>query len=339
MKSKKPSISRVVPGMAVPGGEITIECRGFKPGLPDRAKVLFGETEASIISASEGKVIVRVPDGGDVLGVALSVDGKLSPAFPLLLATRLAGDLHPVANPVISPDGDIITTISGARGEQSAQPLIRIRRSGEVSAFPCEITNPTGLAFGPDRQLYISSRSDGTVVRYTDYERLDVVAEDLGVPCGIVFDAEGNLYVGDRTGKIHRIDNEGKREDFAVLPASISAYHLATDDQGTLFATAPTMAVRDPLYRIGGGGEVSVVVSGLARPQGLAVGPHEEIWVAASYQGRKGIFRVSLNTGDLVHQISGPMLVGLALDSEGIVLADGSSIYQISTGTARSHLS
>jgi hypothetical protein len=334
MKTKEPSIIRVVPAMAVPGGEITIECRGFRPGLPDKAKVMFGETEAIIASASEGKVIVRVPEGGNALGVSLSVEGRMSALFPLQLATRLAGDLHPVTNPVISPDGDIITTISGARGEQSSKPLIRVRRSGEIFAFPCEIMNPTGLAFGPDRQLYISSRSDGTVVRYTDYERLDVVADDLGVPCGIVFDAEGSLYVGDRTGKIYRIDSEGTREDFAVLPPSVSAYHLAADARGGLYATAPTVALRDPLYRIGRGGEVSIVISGLARPQGLAVGPNQEIWVAAAYHGRKGIFRISPETGTIVHQIAAPMLVGLAFDAAGLVLADGTSIYRIRTGGA-----
>ena len=91
--------------------------------------------------------------------------------FPFSLAAQLSTDLHPVTNPVISPDGSIITTISGSRGQQVAQPLIRITPRGDKIPYNCEIMNPTGLAFSKDGQLYISSRNDGTVLRYTDFEQ------------------------------------------------------------------------------------------------------------------------------------------------------------------------
>ena len=123
--------------------------------------------------------------------MTLQVGEAVSDVFPFNLATRLATDLHPVANPVVAPDGTIITTISGARGQQVPQPLIRVTRRGDKIPYQCEITNPTGLAFSKDGQLYISSRHDGTVLRYTNFEQLEVFAEDLGVPCGMVFDSNG----------------------------------------------------------------------------------------------------------------------------------------------------
>ncbi len=332
MKTRELLITAVTPAIGIAGGEVSIQCRGFIPGLPSVAKVLFGGIEGLIVSASEERVVVKVPENAQALGVTLCVDGTKSEVYPLTLGSRLATNLHPVMNPVIAPDGGIITTVSGARGEQSSHSLVRVSRGGEVTAYPCEIMNPTGLAFGPDRQLYISSRADGTVLRYTDFERLEVVADNLGTPCGLAFDAEGMLYVGDRTGKIYRISESGVREDFASIPPSVSAFHLAIDSQGNIYVTGPTLALRDPIYRISRKGEVSILVGGLARPQGLVVRDSGELWVAASYRGKKGIFTFSPKKKELTHYIAGPMLVGLALHGNEVFLVDGSSVYGVQLG-------
>ena len=90
MSSQELSIREVNPAIAIPGGEIAIQCSGFKPGLPSVSKVLFGATEADIVSASEDRVIVRVPQGSRCLGVTLSVDDTKSAVFPLILGACLA---------------------------------------------------------------------------------------------------------------------------------------------------------------------------------------------------------------------------------------------------------
>src|SRR5438093_1275767 len=180
-------ITAVSPAIGVPGGEITISCQGFKPGLPNVSKVLLGEVEAGIVSASDDRIIARLVDSPGALGISLRAGKQMSPVFPFNLATRLATGLHPVTNPVIAADGAIITTISGSRGQHTEQPLVRISPLGEITHFSCEITNPTGLAFGPDGQLYVSSRNDGVVFVYVNLEHLEVFAEDLGIACGIAF--------------------------------------------------------------------------------------------------------------------------------------------------------
>jgi sugar lactone lactonase YvrE len=326
MKSGKGlTIRRVHPLSGVPGGEVLIECRGFKPEL--YSKVLLGDVEAPIASASDDKIIVWLPDSPKSLGLTLQSGEEVSEVFPFNLATRLATDLHPVTNPVIAPDGTIITTISGARGQQVSQPLVRLTRRGDKIPYQCEIMNPTGLAFSKDGQLYISSRNDGTVLRYTNFEQLELFAEDLGVPCGMVFDSRGFLYVGDRTGKIYRIGPDGGKAEFASLEPSISAYHLAIDADDRLYVTGPTFSMRDSLFRFTKKGMAKCLVEGFARPQGLAFLPDGDLLISAGYQGKKGIFRYSPRNGSIHHYIASPVMVGLAVSGENLFMACSHSIY------------
>ncbi len=327
MRTERLCITEVKPALGVPGGEITIGCRGFRPGLPSQSQVLFGDAEAAIVSASENRVVARLPSNPRGLGLSLRVGEKQSAVYPFGVAVPIAGEVHPVTSPAVAPDGSIVTTVSGARGQQVPQPIVRITRTGEKTAFACEVTNPTGLAFGPDGQLYVSSRHDGIVYRFRDFEELEPVADDLGTACGIAFDSKGYLYVGDRTGRIVRLGLSGERDEYARLEPSVSAYHLAIDAEDRLFVTGPTLAMRDPLYFIPEKGKVELRLTGLARPQGMWCTAEGELLIAAAFAGRKGIFRLAPGAASLEHYVAGPMLVGLAGAKDDLFLLDNSAVY------------
>ena len=126
----------------IAGGEIVIDCEGFDTSEPSRCAVTIGESPAQIVALGPRRVLAVVPEtkGGRV-EVRLSSNGDLSEPGFLTVAKKLAGDLHPVANPAFDPDdGALFVTRSGSRGEELPVTLFRIDISGDVSEYSGDIS-------------------------------------------------------------------------------------------------------------------------------------------------------------------------------------------------------
>jgi sugar lactone lactonase YvrE len=306
-----PRIERIIPAAALPGGEIAIHGAGFAPDNLTQPAVRFGEAEASLILSSDSYLLARIPE--DAEGATLRIvhsDSEGSP-FPIALGKQLADNLHPVSNPAVVSNGDVYVTYSGQRGQKVPVSLYKV--SGRrVKPFATELINPTGLALDHEGNLFVSCRNDGSIHRVTPEGRVTKWIEGMGVATGIAFDAELNLYVGDRSGTIFKISPAREIFVFATLEPSVAAYHLAFHPNGDLFVTGPTQSSFDRVFKISPAGEVSVFYRGLGRPQGMAFDANGNLYVAASLAGRRGVVRLSPNA-HAEHVLSGPNIIGLAL--------------------------
>jgi sugar lactone lactonase YvrE len=331
--SKEGKILRIDPTYAVPGAEVTIECKDLDTTDPTLCAVWFGAERAPIVALSPKRVLAIVPEikRSGAVEVSLECDGVQSDPVTVVVAKRLAEDLHPVANPAFDrDDGAIFVTRSGSRGEQLPVTIFRVDVSGEVTEFSGDIVNPTGIAFDSTGQMFVSSRMDGTVYRVTPFKEAVPFARNLGIATGIAFDDADTMYVGDRTGTIYKVNGIGEESAWAQLEPSVSAYHLAVGPEEALYVTGPTVASFDSVMRVDGNGEVSVFYRGLGRPQGLAVDHGGTVYVAASLRGRRGIVRISPDGKDAEMFVAGMNLVGLAFNSTGdMAVASTDSIYSL----------
>jgi hypothetical protein len=116
--------------------------------------------------------------------------------------------------------------------------------------------------------MFVSSRHDGSIYKISSYGEKSTYAKGMGVATGIAFDHEDNLYVGDRTGTIFKIDRKREIFVFATIEPSVSAYHLAFDDEQNLYVTGPTTSSCDHVYKITSDGNVSTYFSGLEGHRG-----------------------------------------------------------------------
>jgi sugar lactone lactonase YvrE len=328
-KNGIPRVERIAPSAAIPGGEITIFGSGFTSRHGARPIVRFGEAEAALSLASSNRLIARVPENasGSTLQVANS-ESKSDP-FPVSIAFQIADNLHPVANPVVDAHGNIYVTFSGPRGQRVPVSLYKITSNYTVKPYVTSLINPTGLAIDAKGNLFVSCRHDGTIYRVTPNGQAEQWIEGMGIATGIAFDRAGNLFVGDRSGTIFKISPSREIFVFATLEPSVAAYHLAFHPNGDLYVTGPTTSSFDRVYRITQGGEVIVFYRGLGRPQGMAFDQETNLYIAASFGGRRGIVRISPQ-GRAEHVLSGSALVGMALLPTGrAIVAANSSLFTL----------
>lgn len=309
-----PTITSVAPRRAVEGGRITIHGADFP--VDALATVSLGEVPARVAFASSTRLVLIVPGEVDGGRTDVKVPGVPLETAYITVGARWATGLHQVDNPVFDSRGNLFVTYSGSRGQEAPISIFRVTQDGTRESFVSGIVNATSLAFGPDGELYVSSRFEGAVYRVKNDGAHELVASDLGVACGLAFDDEGWMYVGDRSGTIFRV-RDGRASPFATLPPSVAAFHLAMSATQELFVTGPTLNAYDHVYRIGRDGAVQTLPCPLGRPQGLAFDRDGTLHVVDALAGGSGVYRfVDLDrTPELV--ISAGALVGLAFGPRG----------------------
>ena len=327
---KNPRIDQVTPIAAIPGGEFLIRGKDLKGELanPD---IRFGEMPAPIIVGSDSMVIARVPEGASI--GELNVGGSPPNAqWTCEIGIQIADSLHPVSSPAIDAFGNIYATFSGARGQKTSVAVYKIDLNYSVRPFVSDLMNATGLAFGADGALYISSRHEGVVYQASPTGDLSIYCEGMGTATGLAFDRHGNLFVGDRSGTIFKISPDRQIYVFATVEPSVAAYHLAFDEDGNLYVTGPTTSSFDAIYRISPAGEVSTFYRGLGRPQGLAFDAEGNLYCCSSLRGRRGVVRITPG-GEAELFLSGPNIVGLAFSpSRAMIVATNNAIFRVDSG-------
>jgi sugar lactone lactonase YvrE len=330
----KPHIEAVAPSLALPGGEVRIIGKSLRPHELRRPSVRFGEIEAPVLISSDEFVIARVPEDAASGPVVVGTNGHVSNAHTVKVASAIAGDLHPVANPALDREGNIYATFSGSRGQKVPVAIFKIDTNYHVTPFVTEMMNASAIAFDREGQMYVSSRHDEMIYTVTPSGAVSTYAEGMGVATGIAFDRDENLYVGDRSGTIFKIARDRQIFVFATLEPSVSAYHLAVGPQGDLFVTGPTTSSFDSIYKVDPHGSVSVFYRGLGRPQGLAFDADGNLYVAASLTGKRGIVKITPQ-GKANLEVAGQSLVGLAFaPNKSAILATHSSLYHIAWNIA-----
>lgn len=242
-----------------------------------------------------------------------------------------ATGLHQVDSPAFDAHGNLYVTFSGSRGQQGPVAIYIIRPDGSREPFVVDLPNPTSLAFDAAGRLHVSSRFEGSVHSIAADGSTTTVATDLGVPCGVAFSPGGVLHVGDRSGSILRVQ-AGRATEFAQIPASIAAFHLAFGPDGGLYVTAPTLNSHDPVYRVSPDGQVEIYCPGFGRPQGLAFDEAGDLYVVDALAGSGGVYRLRRDRPQQPEQVVVcGSLIGIAFDPRGgLALASADTVYRLS---------
>src|SRR5262249_34526863 len=158
----------VVPGAGVEGGEVAIACEGYDTSDYSACAIHFGAQRGRVVSASSSRVIAAIPE------YEVGVNGKelrlksatTDSSVPFKLGVKIAHTRPRVATRASDrDDGSIYVTLSGQRGQKFPVSIYKISPDDTISPFIPALVNPTGLAFGRDGALYVTSRYDGALYR------------------------------------------------------------------------------------------------------------------------------------------------------------------------------
>ena len=335
----EPRIDDVSPAAGLPHGEI--ELHGAQLGHDEYGPpaVLVDGLPARVLMSRPTRLAISIPDQASTGMIEVRNPAGVSNTVPLRVARQLSDGLHPVTSPAVSRSGMIYATISGQRGKEMPVSVVRVSPGGRGTPFVSGILNATGLAISPEDDLFVTSRAEGNVYRVDQAGESTVYAEGMGVATGAAFDGEGNLFVGDRSGTIFKINPQRQIFVHATLEPSVSAYHLAMSNTGTLYVTAPSLSSNEAIWAIEPNGDVRAWFRGLGRPQGLALSKEGDVYVAASLKGRRGLVRITPD-GEASLALSGFNLIGVAFSPLGTaVLATNEAVYDVDLGVEGMSLS
>lgn len=332
-----PQLESISPRAALPGGCFDLRGKHLLPETTEGTHlplVFFGEEQASFAMLRPTRAIVRVPEGAIASEITIRTSDERTAARSIYanIGVPMAEDLHLTANPCVDAEGNLYAMVSGSRGQRVPVSIYRIDRDLQVRAFARDLLNISALAVGPDGQVYASSRSEGAIYRLSADGVITTFAEGMGIATGIAFDTAGNLCVGDRSGTIFKISPTGEIFVFATLEPSVAAYHLCFGPDETLYVTAPTTASVDSIHAFDTEGNRTSFFHGLGRPQGMAFDAEGKLYVAASYRGQRGIFRIDA-AKQIEFIVSGNDLVGLCFLEDGCVaIASANTVFHIDLG-------
>lgn len=314
----------VSPARAVEGARVTLTGSGFEDVA--HGDVTIDGIPVQLLFTSPRRLVFLVPAG--LAGGDAELRGKGDWTAGLTVGKPWATGLHQVDSPVFDPDGNLLVTYSGPRGQESPVSVFRVTPSGAREPFVSGIVNATSLAYSPDGALHVSSRFDGAVYRVDESGTAVQVASDLGVACGLAFDADGWLYVGDRSGTVFRVRGSTVAP-FVTLPPSVAAFHLAMGPDGNLFVTAPTLGSYDHVYKVDREGSIEALPPAFGRPQGLAFAPDGALHVADALANGGGVYRFDDVQAEPDLVIGGSGLVGVAFGADGAcVVASNHTAYR-----------
>ena len=267
---------------------------GGKPAVSPSAAAVVGVSAVPASGAPSVAPVSPGASGATTPAPAASVPAASVPAASVPAASVPAGDVA------------LITTFAGTGSDRS---------SGDGGlATVAEIGNAKGVAVGPDGAVYITDYRSGSVRKVVG-GTISTIATKLDYPTGVAVDSAGNVFVAD-TGnhRIVRIDSSGALGTVAGTlgrggpagdggPATAaqlnSPYAVAVDTAGNLFiadtmnnrirkvdttGTITTIAGTGSPGFSGDGGPASAAI--LSGPQGIAVGPGGEVYIADTGNGR-----------------------------------------------------
>jgi len=217
---------------------------------------------------------------GDLFAGSAAEIWKISPEGKVTIFSRLGPDEF-ISKMAFGPDGYLYTVQWG-----SLSPDIkRISPEGEATTFATGLLDGFDIKFSPSGELFVTDTGSGNLYKVDGDGRMTAVVTGLWTdPSPIAFDKEGNLLL--RTGWRGKTENglykvslpDGSITPILLGPPILSGSDsIVVDDSGNIFLPAATHGT---IQKVTPEGAYELLVEDWHNPEGLAVGPSGDLFIA-----------------------------------------------------------
>ena len=190
--------------------------------------------------------------------------------------------------------GCVAAMVASCLGVLAASPAGGASPFGTVTVVARGISDPLGIAAGPDGNLWFTSTGNASIGRVTPAGVIaNFTGTDIQYPAGIAAGPDGNMWFtnnGD-SPSVGRITTAGVVSNFTGTGIS-NPYGIAAGPDGNLWFTNFTSVVSSSIGRITTAGVVSDFAgTGISDPRGITAGPDGNLWF--TNKGNNSIGRIT----------------------------------------------
>lgn len=359
------AISGLSPNNGIIGTTVTISGLNFDPA---RMEVAFVGAVATVNQGASSRtaLVVTVPPGARSGLIRVSVDGVNSYSQPFTVTTQdghratftdASGNvtLYAVSNSLgtlvrVNPDGSTTTLSTAMSAPRSVLVNPEGVASGNYSIYVADagtgrivkannqgavldanflaVSEPNGLALGPDGDLYVAQTGSNQILRARVNWGAGTVTNPavatytgLSGPTALAFDYSGNLYVVETgQGRIRRFSPQAA--DAGILSPTLTDWAYLNDPQGIAIDTSGncfvTSQANNAVFRIDPARNVSAFAA-VSGARAIARDPAGNLYV--SDQTRNLIRRITLTGDQRIYAYGLASLRGIAVDGSNNVYA------------------
>lgn len=330
-RNKIPKIVSVEPQVILKGARIELKIENPYPVFDLEDKHLFiGNHNMRFIAASLEKIQAEVlffSEKDVVLPITLKMPFFSTKPKNVFIPIKLSENHIFGSSPVCDNLGNIyFIDLRELQGGQQSVIYKYILEQQKLVPYLYGIPAPTSLAFF-DGVLFITSMAERKLYRCVALGEFEVFSQGLGNVFGIAINRIGEIFVGDQSGSLFKIDSTGKASFFASIPDSFKGYHFCVSPEDEIYFSVPSSIGKNSIYKINSSGKLETILETMHIVGGIAFCPEGNFYWIENTREEGAIFRKN-KQGKIEKVFSSSFVLGLCFNPVGdMILTDLHNIY------------
>lgn len=331
--TQKIKIKEITPKIFLKGGVIKIDCSNkFNGWEIDEEQVFIGENPIRLIAVGSSRIIGEImfySDNQSTLPVYIDGTKYESNEKDVFIPVRLSENHVFGASPVSDAQGQIFF-IDLQELQKNQQSVIYKYSFAENKLVPyiSGIPAPTSLAYF-EGVIFVTSMVERKLYRCLAAGEYEVFAQGLGSAFGIAINSMGEIFVGDQTGSLFKLDSTGKASFYASLPETFKGYHFTFSPDDELYISMPSNVGKNYIFKFGKDKKLENVLETMNILGGIAFSPDGDFcWIENSRE--EGCIYMKNKENEVRKILSASFVLGITFNPLGdMIFSDLHNLYVI----------